>query len=202
MQELLYAKHSLSPASSNLTWRTKTALFYTLILLSKIANQSGLRLLGPFPENWQHGLVRERSKKNYICLKQILICLSIKRDFWISKVHFLSIFFQPRTMYYTSNKSLLRRIRFFFFQLWRLVTLEPLGVQGRNLPRFKGLIDANWKSSSSRVWQQYYYLSRPLEKGHFTPKMAKGITFILGNCIHWNHNYDKVTSRTAEWYPW
>ena len=83
------------------------------------------------------------------------------------------------------RKSLLRRIRFFFFQLWRLVSWELLGVQGRNLPHFKGLIDANWKSSSSRMWWQYYYLPRPLEKGHFTPKMAKGVIFIFLNCICW-----------------
>ena len=79
--------------------------------------------------------------------------------------------------------SLLRRIRFFFFQLWRLVSLQPLEVQGRNLPHFKGLINANWKSSSLRVWRQYYYLPRRLEKGHFTPKMAKSITFIFFNCM-------------------
>ena len=75
-----------------------------------------------------------------------------------------------------------RRIRFFFFQLWRLITLEPLKVQGRNLPHFKGLIDADWKCSSSRVWRQYYYLPHPLEKGHFTLKMAKGGIFIFPNC--------------------
>ena len=82
------------------------------------------------------------------------------------------------------NPSSLSRIYFLFFQFWWLVFLEPSGVQERNVPHFKGLIDADWKSSSSRAWRQYYYPPRPLEKGHFTPKMAKGVIFILLTVWH------------------
>ena len=71
---------------------------------------------------------------------------------------------------------------FSFFQLWRLVVLEPPGVQEHNIPHFKGLINADWKSLSSRAWRKYYYPLHPLEKGHFTPKTAKGVIFIFLNC--------------------
>ena len=78
--------------------------------------------------------------------------------------------------------------KYLHFDFWFDTPLEQcaLGVQGCNLPHFKGLIDADWKSSSPRVWRHYYYLPCPLEKGHFTPKMAKGVTFIFLNCTSKN----------------
>ena len=72
---------------------------------------------------------------------------------------------------------------FFFFQLWRFVKDEPLGVQGRNVSHFKGLIDSDWKSLSSRVVREYYYLPRLLEKGHFTPYTAKCPRTFAANCM-------------------
>ena len=59
---------------------------------------------------------------------------------------------------------------FSFFQLWRLAILEPVGVQRRNVPHFKGLILLELDSRSSRALQHIYLLPRPCEKGHFTPK--------------------------------
>ena len=41
------------------------------------------------------------------------------------------------------RKSLLGRISFTYFQLWRLAIFEPVGVQRHKVPHFKGLISAN-----------------------------------------------------------
>ena len=65
--------------------------------------------------------------------------------------------------------SLLRRIYKKFFQLWWLAILEPVGVHRHNVPHFKGLIVLYMDLRSSRVWQHFYLLSCPFEKGHFTP---------------------------------
>ena len=70
-----------------------------------------------------------------------------------------------------------------YFQLWRLAILEPVGVQIRNVPHFKGLIVLYLDLRSSRAWQYIYPLPRPLEKGHFTPKTAKCPRTFVANCM-------------------
>ena len=70
-----------------------------------------------------------------------------------------------------------------FFQLWRLAILEPVGVQIRNVPHFKGLIVLYLDLRSSRAWQYIYPPPHPLEKGHFTPKTAKCPRTFVANCI-------------------
>ena len=67
----------------------------------------------------------------------------------------------------------IRRIYVLFFQLWRLVFLEPPGVLRHIVPHFKGLISADWNLKSSRAWQHFYLLPRPFEKGHFRGKKGK-----------------------------
>ena len=64
--------------------------------------------------------------------------------------------------------SLLRRIYVLYFQLWRLVFLEPPGLQRHIVAHFKGLINANRNLKSSRVWHHFYLLPHPFENGHFT----------------------------------
>ena len=76
----------------------------------------------------------------------------------------------------------LKRTFFSFFQLWWLAILEPVGVQRHNVPHFKGLIVLYLDSRSSRAWQHFYLPPRPLEKGHFTPKMAKVAYIFLHDC--------------------
>ena len=72
---------------------------------------------------------------------------------------------------------------FFIVQLWRLVFLEPLEVQRRNVSHFKGLIVFYLDSRRSKALQNFYLLSRPLGKGHFTPKMAKCPRISVPKCI-------------------
>ena len=59
--------------------------------------------------------------------------------------------------------------------------LEPPGVQECNIPHFKGLMieraQAQGRDGNITIWP------RPFEKGHFTPKMAKGVIFIFLNCM-------------------
>ena len=75
------------------------------------------------------------------------------------------------------------------FQLWRLAIFKPVGVQRHNVPHFKGLIILHLDFWSSRAWQYFYYLPRPLEKGHFTPKNGYCVVFCEYSCIdrlaHW-----------------
>ena len=71
---------------------------------------------------------------------------------------------------------------FSIVQLWRLVYLEPGGVQRHTVPHFKGLINANWKYSSSRSWQYSFLALGPLEKSHFTPIKGKGYVIIWTPC--------------------
>ena len=69
---------------------------------------------------------------------------------------------------------IVNRTFFSIVQLWRLVFLEPVGVQRHTVPHFKGLINVDWKSSSSRSWQYFFLALRPLEKSHFTPIKGQG----------------------------
>ena len=78
-----------------------------------------------------------------------------------------------------------------YFQLWRLAILQPVGVQRHNVPHFKGLIVLYLDSRSSRAWQHFYLLSRPWEKGHFTPKTAKCPRISVPKCIF---HYDDCSS--------
>ena len=59
-----------------------------------------------------------------------------------------------------------------FFNHSTLTALEPVGVQRHNVPHFKGLIVLYLDSRSSRAWQHFYFLPRPLEKAILLHKMA------------------------------
>ena len=54
-----------------------------------------------------------------------------------------------------------------YFQLWRLVIFEPVGVQRNNVSHFKGLIRLYLDSRRSSAWQDFYLVPHPFEKGHF-----------------------------------
>ena len=58
---------------------------------------------------------------------------------------------------------LLERTFFSIVQLWRLVSLDPVGVQRYTVPHFKGLIKLDWNQKRPRAWHHFYYGSRPLE---------------------------------------
>ena len=61
--------------------------------------------------------------------------------------------------------------------------LEFLHDWNWNVPHFKGLIALYLDSRSSKAWQHFYLLSRPLEKGHFTPKTAKCPRISVTKCM-------------------
>ena len=77
----------------------------------------------------------------------------------------------------------LKRTFFSFFQLWWLAILEPVGVQRQNVLHFKGLIVLYLNSRSSRLWQYFYLLPRPWEKGHFTPKNGYCAVWLAPYCM-------------------
>ena len=52
--------------------------------------------------------------------------------------------------------------------------MEPAGVQGHNIPNFKGLIVHHLDSWSSRAWQHFYLPPRPVIKVHFIEKKGQG----------------------------
>ena len=53
-------------------------------------------------------------------------------------------------------------------QLWWLAILEPVEVQRRNVPHFKGLINLKWKGARTRMWQHIYLMTRSFKNGRFT----------------------------------
>ena len=65
----------------------------------------------------------------------------------------------------------MKRRVFLIVQLWRTAILKPVGVQRHNVHHFKGLIVLYLDSRSSRAWQHFYLLPRPLEKAILLHKM-------------------------------
>ena len=59
---------------------------------------------------------------------------------------------------------------FSIVQIWRLVFLEPMGVQRLTVPHLKGLIKLYLEPLRWRAWRYFFFAPRPLEKSHFTPK--------------------------------
>ena len=74
------------------------------------------------------------------------------------------------------RKSLLRRIYFLFFQLWRLVFLEPPRVRERNVPHLKGLISDKLEPTAQGRNSTFTFLHALLKKAilhHKTPKSPR-----------------------------
>ena len=125
----------------------------------------------------------EEKKSSFLC--PFFISLLKWGKFWITKWGTLCIWtptgskMASRQSWKNERKSPSRygnRLKtdiLSYFQLWHLAILEPVGVQIRNVPHFKGLIVLYLDLRISRAWQYIYPPPRPLEKGHFTPKTAK-----------------------------
>ena len=145
-------------------------IFLKLLAIVRYSKYSeGKRMSHPWPfigVKWLYSRGRRARKKYFHGLELELFQLALIRPLKWGRLRPWTSSSSQLTSHQSWKKK--KRIRL----SKEVLTLEPLGVQGRNLPHFKGLINAYWKSPSSRVWRQYYYLPRPLEKGHFTPKMA------------------------------
>ena len=96
---------------------------------------------------------------------------------------------------------LLKRTFFSNVQLWRLVFLDPVGVQRHTVPHFKGLLKLDWNQKRPRAWQHFYPPPRPLEKGHFIRQNLKKSSFFERHCrckmafFYWAWQKVKVLSR-------
>ena len=77
--------------------------------------------------------------------------------------------------------SLLRRI-YFFVQLWRLVFLEPAGVQGPNVPHFKGLICDYMELTAQGRDSTFTFRHALLKKAILHLKRAN-MPFFLSICV-------------------
>ena len=64
---------------------------------------------------------------------------------------------------------------FSYFQLWRLVIPEPLGVQTHNVPHFKGLISGNLDFEAQGRDSTFTFLHTLLKKAILLHKRAKGM---------------------------
>ena len=75
-------------------------------------------------------------------IEQMSFALSkvVQKTIWTLGVYRCKMAFFKRAW---QKVHLCRQIYFSFFQIWQLVILEPLGVQERNVPYFKGLVSAN-----------------------------------------------------------
>ena len=63
---------------------------------------------------------------------------------------------------------------FFQFQIWRLVFLEPLGVQRRYVAHFKVLIRGNLNFEGQKRDSTFTFLHTLLKTAILLHKMAKG----------------------------
>ena len=76
------------------------------------------------------------------------------------------------------GKEVLRRIYFLFFQLWRLVFLEPSGVQRHYVPHFKALIYGNMELQAQGRDNTFTFCHAQFKKDILLHKMAT-VWFVL-----------------------
>ena len=80
------------------------------------------------------------------------------------------------------QKGLTQMDLFFVLSTLKACIFGTTGSSETYCTQFKGLFILQQNFDRTKVWQHFYLLPHPCEKGHFTPKMAKGITFIFFNC--------------------